>query len=218
MRSLVLSLLAVLCMTAVAARAEEPAASESAKEPDMVYVTLATSKGDILLELDNAKAPISVANFLGYVDDKFYDGLIFHRVIDGFMIQAGGFTPDMKEKKGNAPIKNEWKNGLKNVRGAIAMARTQVADSATSEFFIDVKDNEFLDQARDGAAYAVFGRVAAGMDVVDAIKAVKTTTKPPYQNVPVEPVVIKTATRTDEAKAKELIAAEAEKAKAPAAN
>jgi len=211
MRSLVLSLLAVLCLSAVAARADEPASSEAAKEPDMVYVTLATNKGDILLELDNAKAPISVANFLGYVDDKFYDGLIFHRVIDGFMIQAGGFTPDMKEKKGKDPIKNEWKNGLKNVRGAIAMARTQVADSATSEFFINVKDNDFLDQPRDGAAYAVFGRVVVGMDVVDAIKAVKTTTKPPYQNVPVEPVIITTASRTDAAKAKELIAAEAAK-------
>ena len=212
MRSLVLSLLAAVCLTAVGARAEEPAASsESAQEPDMVYVTLATTKGDILLELNNAKAPISVENFLGYVDDKFYDGTIFHRVIDGFMIQGGGFTPDMKDKKGKAPIKNEWKNGLKNTRGTIAMARTQVADSATSEFFINVKDNEFLDQPRDGAAYAVFGQVVAGMDVVDAIKAVKTTSKPPYQNVPVEPVVITTATRTDEAKAKQLIAAEAEK-------
>lgn len=216
MRSIVRPLLAVLCLASFAIAADEPAApAEPAapKEPAaMEYVTLSTNHGDILLELNAEKAPISVANFLGYVDDKHYDGLIFHRVMNDFMVQAGGFTPDMKERTPKAPIKNEWKNGLKNVRGSIAMARTQIADSATSQFFINVKDNDFLDVARDGAAYAVFGRVAAGMDVVDEIKVVPVGNKGMHQNVPVEAVIIETAVRVDADAAKKIIAAEAEKA------
>lgn len=161
----------------------------------MKQVKLSTSLGDIVIDLDEDKAPLSVANFLQYVDDKHYDGTIFHRVIGNFMIQGGGFTPDMKQKAVRAPIKNEWKNGLKNNRYTIAMARTSVADSATSQFFINVAENSFLDQARDGAAYAVFGKVSAGMDVVDKIKAVKTGNVGGHGDVPTTPVVINSATR-----------------------
>ncbi len=175
--------------------------AEPAKEK-LVYVSMKTSKGDIVLELNAEKAPISVENFLKYADKGHYDGTIFHRVIDGFMIQGGGFDQSMKQKPVDAPIKNEWKNGLKNVRGAIAMARTRVADSATSQFFINVKDNSFLDEPNDGAAYAVFGRVAAGMDVVDKIKSVKTTTKSGMGDVPVEPVIIEKVKRMTEEEAK----------------
>ncbi len=152
--------------------------------------------GDIVVELDRAKAPKTVENFVQYVQAGHYDGTIFHRVIDGFMIQGGGMTPDMNEKPTRAPIPLESRNGLKNVRGTLAMARTMVPDSATAQFFINVKDNGFLDQAnsRDGHGYAVFGKVVAGMDVVDKIKAVKTTDKGPHQNVPAEPVLIRKAT------------------------
>jgi cyclophilin family peptidyl-prolyl cis-trans isomerase len=174
---------------------------------------MVTSLGDITLELNRAKAPVSTANFLKYVDKKFYDGTIFHRVIPDFMIQGGGFTPDMTQKRGEAPIKNEWQNGLKNARGSIAMARTSDPDSATSQFFINVKDNGFLDQARDGAAYAVFGKVVEGMATVDKIKAVATTDKGPYQNVPETAVVIKSARRLtdDEVKALKARLAKGEK-------
>jgi peptidyl-prolyl cis-trans isomerase A (cyclophilin A) len=158
-------------------------------------VKLTTSKGDIVIELDAIKAPISTANFLSYVDKKHYDGTIFHRVIDNFMIQGGGFTPDMRQKATGKPIKNEWTNGLKNVRGSLAMARTAVADSATSQFFINVKDNGFLDQPNDGAAYAVFGKVVSGMDVIDQIRAVRTGNKGGHGDVPHEPIVITSATR-----------------------
>lgn len=157
-------------------------------------VLMKTSKGDIKLELDMEKAPITVKNFMAYVEDKFYDGTIFHRVIDGFMIQGGGFTEDFKEKTTMDPIKNEAGNGLKNLRGTIAMARTNVVDSATSQFFINVKDNSFLDHVDNsprGFGYAVFGKVIDGMDVVDRIKKVKTDKRGFYENVPVTPVVIK---------------------------
>ena len=166
-------------------------------QANLVYVKLATSMGDIVLELDNEKAPLSTQNFLGYVAKGHYDGTIFHRVIDGFMIQGGGFTPDLKQKSTDKPIKNEWKNGLKNSRGTVAMARTQVADSATSQFFINVADNGFLDQPRDGAAYAVFGKVVAGMDVVDKIRAVPTGVKNGMGDVPLQPVMINKATKFD---------------------
>ncbi|MBX3359291.1 MAG: peptidyl-prolyl cis-trans isomerase [Phycisphaeraceae bacterium] len=166
---------------------------------------MATSKGNIIIELNEEKAPISTANFLSYVDKDFYNGTIFHRVMDGFMIQGGGFTPDMEQKATDKPIKNEWKNGLKNVRGSIAMARTNVADSATSQFFINVQDNPGLDAPNDGAAYAVFGKVVAGMDVVDAIKSVETTTKRPHANVPVEPITINSVTRLTPEQAAEII-------------
>jgi peptidyl-prolyl cis-trans isomerase A (cyclophilin A) len=157
-------------------------------------VVIDTSMGQITLELEPAKAPITVQNFLTYVRADFYDGTIFHRVIPGFMIQGGGFTPDLQEKPTRAPIKNEAANGLTNKRGTIAMARTQQVDSATSQFFINVADNATLDHTSDSPqefGYAVFGRVTQGMDVVDKIVTVPTTTKGPYENVPVTPVVIK---------------------------
>ncbi len=159
-------------------------------------VKLATSHGDIVLELDAAKAPKSAENFIQYVKAGHYDGTIFHRVIDGFMIQGGGMTADMKEKPTRAPIPLESRNGLSNARGTIAMARTAVPDSATAQFFINVKDNAFLDAARspDGNGYAVFGKVTAGMDVVDAIRKVETGMKGPFGDVPVQPVVIKQVT------------------------
>jgi peptidyl-prolyl cis-trans isomerase A (cyclophilin A) len=159
-------------------------------------VRLSTSMGDIVVELDAQKAPKSVANFEQYVKSGFYDGTIFHRVIDNFMIQGGGMTPDMKEKRTLSPIANESQNGLRNVRGTLAMARTPAPDSATAQFFINVKDNAFLDAANSpsGIGYAVFGHVVSGMDVVDRIKQVKTANQGMNQNVPVTPVIIKKAT------------------------
>ena len=165
-------------------------------------VVLETSKGNIEVELNEAKAPISVANFLAYVDSKFYDGLIFHRVIDNFMIQGGGFTPEMSQKEGKAPIENEAGNGLTNDKYTIAMARTSVVNSATSQFFINTKDNGFLnhkDKTPQGFGYAVFGKVVKGMDVVDTIGKVKTGTKNGFNDVPVEQVTIVKAYRKDAA-------------------
>ena len=165
-------------------------------------VVLETSKGSIEIELNEAKAPISVQNFLWYVDNKFYDGLIFHRVIDNFMIQGGGFMPDMKQKEGKPPIENEAGNGLTNDKYTIAMARTSVVNSATAQFFINTKDNAFLNQKNktdQGFGYAVFGKVVKGTDVVDAIGKVKTGTKNGFNDVPVEPVTIVKAYRKDAA-------------------
>ena len=150
--------------------------------------------GTIVLSLDDTKAPETVANFVQYAKDGHYDGTIFHRVIDGFMIQGGGFTRDMNQKPTREPIRNEAMNGLKNKRGTIAMARTMVVDSATSQFFINLVDNDFLDfqnPTPQGFGYAVFGSVTDGMSVVDAIAKVKTGFAGPHQNVPEEPVVIK---------------------------
>jgi peptidyl-prolyl cis-trans isomerase A (cyclophilin A) len=159
-------------------------------------VRLATSLGDIVVELDPEKAPKTVDNFLQYVNAGHYDGTIFHRVIENFMIQGGGMKADMGEKPTRAPIPLESRSGLSNVRGTLAMARTMDPNSATAQFFINVKDNAFLDQpnARDGNGYAVFGKVVAGMDVVDKIKAVPVADKGGHQNVPVPPVAIKKAT------------------------
>ena len=159
-------------------------------------VRLATSAGDIIIELDAEKAPKTVANFVEYVKARHYDGTIFHRVIENFMIQGGGMKPDMSEKPTRAPIPLESRNGLNNARGTVAMARTAIPDSATSQFFINVVDNNFLDAAnsRDGNGYAVFGKVVAGMDVVDKIKAVPTGDKGGHQNVPLVPVILKKAT------------------------
>lgn len=155
-------------------------------------VVITTNLGDIRVKLDSEKAPISTANFLKYVEKKHYDGTTFHRVIPTFMIQGGGHLPDMKEKETLAPIKNEAKNGLSNTRGSIAMARTNEVDSATSQFFINVVDNKKLDHVDDNRyGYAVFGEVSGGMDIVDKIRDVKTTTKGEYGDVPVEPVMIK---------------------------
>ena len=159
-------------------------------------VRLATSAGDIVLELDAEKAPKSVDNFLQYVRAGHYDGLIFHRVIPGFMIQGGGFKVDLSEKPVRKPIALESRNGLSNLRGTLAMARTSIPDSATSQFFINVNDNYGLDQtnSRDGQGYAVFGKVIEGMDVVEKIKAVPTESQGPHQNLPVTPVTIRKAT------------------------
>ena len=157
-------------------------------------VKLETSMGNIIIELNEQAAPITVKNFLGYVEEGFYDGTIFHRVIPDFMIQGGGFTDQMEEKQTRAPIINEAKNGLKNERGAIAMARTNDPDSATCQFFINHKDNDFLNYVENGnPGYAVFGKIIEGMDVVDAIASVKTTTRMGYNDVPVKPVEIKSA-------------------------
>lgn len=159
-------------------------------------VKLHTNFGEITLTLDAEKAPITVANFLQYVSEGFYDGTIFHRVIDGFMIQGGGFTTDMVQKKTNASIKNEANNGLSNEIYTIAMARTPDPDSATAQFFINVKNNDFLDfsaPTAQGWGYCVFGNVTGGTEVIDAIKAVKTSRKNGHQDVPVEPVIIERA-------------------------
>jgi cyclophilin family peptidyl-prolyl cis-trans isomerase len=162
-------------------------------------VTLTTSKGPITIELDSENAPISTENFLAYADAGEYDGTIFHRVIDGFMIQGGAFTPDMKQREGSrGGIKNEWQNGLSNTRGTVAMARLgNQPDSATNQFFINVSDNDFLDQPRDGAGYAVFGKVTEGLDVIDEIRGVPTTNKAGHGDVPVEPIMIESVKRAD---------------------
>jgi cyclophilin family peptidyl-prolyl cis-trans isomerase len=156
-------------------------------------VLMKTSKCDITIELDPAKAPVTVKNFLSYVKEKYYDGTIFHRVMANFMIQGGGLTAELHEKTSKAPIKNEAANGLKNARGTIAMARTPDVDSATCQFFINLKDNTFLDHrdnTPDGFGYCVFGKVVSGMDVVDAIAKVRTGTKRGMGDVPLEPIAI----------------------------
>jgi peptidyl-prolyl cis-trans isomerase A (cyclophilin A) len=202
--SAVVALLSALSLSGVAiAQADMPATApattpatapaEAPKAPatdKMIYATMSTSMGDIVLELNREKAPLSVDNFVEYARSGHYDGTVFHRVIPGFMVQGGGFTSDMTQKPTRPPIKNEWKNGLKNSRGTLAMARTSVIDSATSQFFINVVDNAALDMPRDGAAYAVFGRVVSGMDVADKIVAVPTTRTGPHANVPATPITI----------------------------
>ena len=161
-----------------------------------MYVLLKTNKGDIVLELNAEKAPQTVANFVKYVNDGHYNGTIFHRVIKGFMIQGGGFDPDMNQLQTRSPIMNEADNGLKNDKYTIAMARTSDPDSATAQFFINSNDNDFLNfrsQTMQGWGYAVFGKVVAGENVVDAIETVPTTRKFPHDDVPVQPVVIEKA-------------------------
>lgn len=167
----------------------------AAQKADKPEVLLQTNLGDILLQLDSRKAPITCANFIQYVKSGHYDGTIFHRVIKGFMIQGGGMTPDMKEKHTIAPIKNESNNGLKNQKYSIAMARTSDPNSATAQFFINTKDNDFLDykKAADGVGYAVFGKVLKGQNVVDEIEKVVTGSVGHYDDVPKTPVIIKKA-------------------------
>ncbi len=163
-------------------------------------IQIETSLGEILLELDAAKAPVSVENFLGYARSGHYDGTIFHRVIKGFMIQGGGLTPGLTEKPTGAPIRNEAGNGLKNKTGTVAMARTVEVDSATAQFFINTADNKFLDHGGSRPevfGYAVFGRVVDGMDVVYTIEQVATGTRDGHQDVPAEPVMIHTVTVID---------------------
>lgn len=183
--------LGVLSMTSSCQ--EEQIKTSLLKNKNNPVVKLETSMGDIFIELYQDDAPFSVTNFLEYVDNSFYEGTIFHRVIDGFMIQGGGFEPGLKEKKTNDPIKNEATNGLKNERGTIAMARTQIVDSATSQFFINVNDNDFLNHKNSSPqnyGYAVFGKVIDELNVIDQIKSVKTASVPPYDDVPVSDIVI----------------------------
>ncbi len=160
-----------------------------------VYVKMETDMGEIVLELDSAKAPVTVNNFLSYVDDGFYDGTIFHRVIDGFMIQGGGFTDEGKQKPTKDPIMLESKTGLKNETGTVAMARTQAPNSATAQFFINVNDNEFLNYTPSNPGYAVFGKVISGMETVNEIKKVKTGTFQQMRDWPEENVMIKSVRR-----------------------
>lgn len=164
--------------------------TEQTKNP---VVLLSTNLGNIRIELDAEKAPVTTQNFLDYVNESFYDGLIFHRVIPGFMIQGGGFDAEMKQKGTKTPIKNEAANGLKNDVGTIAMARTNVVDSATAQFFINVKNNDFLNHrspSADAFGYAVFGQIIEGMEVVQTIEKVKTGNRGFHQDVPAEAVVI----------------------------
>jgi cyclophilin family peptidyl-prolyl cis-trans isomerase len=168
----------------------------TAKGNEPVKVKLTTSMGPIVIELNKEKAPVSVDNFVKYVESGHYNGTIFHRVIDGFMVQGGGFTRDMQQKPTQAPIKNEGANGLKNENYTVAMARTGVRDSATSQFFINVKDNEFLNYSGEnpqGWGYAVFGKVVEGKETVDKIKKVATGNAGGHQNVPTQAVVIEKA-------------------------
>ncbi|MFL6290791.1 MAG: peptidylprolyl isomerase [Thermoanaerobaculia bacterium] len=187
--ALVASIAAVLALGTVSLPAQTPA---PAAKPNP-RVALETSKGRIVVEVFPAKAPITVANFLQYVKAGFYDGVIFHRVIPDFMIQTGGFTSDMKQKPTRGQIKNESTNGLRNERGTLSMARLSEPHTASSQFFINLKDNSGLDHSPRGWGYTVFGQVVEGMDVVDAIAAVRTGTKKGYDDVPVAPVTIKKA-------------------------
>jgi len=188
-RTFAIALVPIALLVAAAASAQTP---EKGGNPVVVFET---SLGSFEIELDAEKAPISTANFLAYVDSGHYDGTIFHRVIPDFMIQGGGFDEAMSQKPTKAPIKNEANNGLKNLRGTIAMARTSVVDSATSQFFVNLKDNDFLNHGGRDFGYAVVGKVASGMDVVDKIAAVQTGNRGMHQNVPVEPVKITKARR-----------------------
>lgn len=159
----------------------------------MTQVTFHTTLGDITIEVDHEKAPISAANFVQYAEDGFYNGTIFHRIIPSFVVQGGGLEADMQQKENRAPIENEADNGLKNLKGTLSMARTMDPNSATSQFFINLKDNDFLDHTAKNAqgwGYAVFGRVVDGMDVVEAMAKVKTGSRQGHQDVPVEDIVV----------------------------
>jgi len=193
--------LAILCVVGLAM-----VAANGARAAENPVVVIETSMGTIKAELFEDKAPVTVKNFLSYTDEKFFDETIFHRVIgkenkgDDFMIQGGGFTADMKQKETKGQIKNEATNGLKNERGTLAMARTPAVDSATAQFFINLKDNDFLNHksaTTSGFGYCVFGKVVEGMDVVDKIKAVKTTTKSGMPDNPVETITIKSVRRVE---------------------
>lgn len=156
-----------------------------------------TTLGDFKIEFFEKEAPISVANFQKYVEDGFFDGTVFHRIVPGFVIQGGGFTDDMEQKKNKPPIKNEADNGLKNDRGSLSMARTNDINSATSQFFVNLKDNEFLDHSRGNFGYAVFARVTEGMDVIDKIAAVETGRRKGMDDVPVEAVIMKSVRKVE---------------------
>lgn len=188
-----------LCLMGDVAQSPLTTQMPAPKENRAIQIIIDTSLGEITAELYPDKAPATVNNMLAYIDAKFYNDTIFHRVIDGFMIQGGGFTKEMVQKPTNAPVKNEADNGLRNERGTLAMARTMVVDSATSQFFINLTDNSnhlnFKSKTDAGYGYCVFGKVIAGMDVVDKIAKVATGFSGRHQNVPVEPVVIKAIKR-----------------------
>jgi cyclophilin family peptidyl-prolyl cis-trans isomerase len=194
-RRSILASLVIASALPLAALAQAPTASScTAKGNAPMKVKLTTSMGPIVIQLDKEKAPISTENFVKYVESGHYNGTVFHRVIDGFMVQGGGFSKDMRQKPVQAPIKNESTNGLKNDNYTVAMARTNVRDSATSQFFINVKDNDFLNFSGDAnPGYAVFGKVVEGKEVVDKIKKVATGNAGGMQNVPNEAVVIEKA-------------------------
>lgn len=184
LKKIILPLLFVLCFSQLACANQT--------------VVMETSLGSVTMELFDKEAPLSVKNFLAYVDKGFYGNTIFHRVIPGFMVQGGGFTADLSQKGTDAPVKNEAGNGLKNERGTLAMARTNVVDSATAQFFVNVANNDFLNHRGTSTrdyGYAVFGKVVKGMDVIDKIAATKTGFSKGFQDVPVTPVVIKSITR-----------------------
>jgi len=185
----ILFILAIIAVS-ISINKSESIAEDKVEKGGNPVVLIKTNKGDIKVELDKEKAPISVENFLSYVNDGSYNGTIFHRVIKNFMIQGGGFTADMKQKPTIDPIKNEAKNGLSNAKGTLAMARTAVVDSATSQFFINHADNKFLDHGTRDYGYAVFGKVTEGMDVVDKIAIVPTG----HQDVPTETITIESIT------------------------
>jgi peptidyl-prolyl cis-trans isomerase A (cyclophilin A) len=182
-----------LLVASACSAAEEPQAP--GKKGGKTVVTMKTSLGDVKIELDSERAPITVENFLTYVDDGFYDGTVFHRVIPNFMVQGGGFDSAMKQKSTRPSIKNEARNGLKNETGTLAMARTSDPDSASSQFFINLVDNDFLNNGSRDFGYAVFARVIGGMDVVEKIAAVPTGNSGGHQNVPLDPVKIVSITR-----------------------
>lgn len=193
-RRIGLTVLAVVGLLLSGAVAAAPAEKTEGERPMVVF---STNYGDFTIELYPDKAPITVENFLSYVDQGFYDGTIFHRVIPGFVIQGGGFTEDMRQKPTEAPIKNEADNGLKNERGALSMARTSDINSATSQFFINLKDNAFLDHGTRDFGYAVFAKVVDGMDVIDKIARVPTGNRGMHQDVPREPVIVESAKRKE---------------------
>ncbi|MSR18735.1 MAG: peptidylprolyl isomerase A [Phycisphaerales bacterium] len=196
-----------------------PSASPAdAPAPALEFARMKTSLGDLVLELDRSKAPLTVDNFVSYIKDGFYSDTTFHRIVPGFVIQGGGFTKDLVQKKTRAGVKNEWQNGLHNLRGTLSMARQgHKPDSGTSQFFINLKDNAQLDKARDGAAYAVFARVVAGMSVVDAIAKVETGPAQSLSDVPKTPVIIESVQLISAEDAKTAIEADAAAAAASAA-
>lgn len=204
--------------TASNANAQQPDSTESTEQTETqtapeeisyVYVEMKTSMGSMYIALNETKAPISTKNFVDYANEDYYDGTVFHRVIKGFMAQGGGFTlsddNDLQKKPTNDEIKNEWQNGLSNMRGTIAMARLgRQPDSATSQFFINLVDNPFLDQPRDGAGYAVFGQVVKGLDVLDAIGNAPTGVQGVYADVPTEPIIIESVSVLSDKQAEDL--------------
>lgn len=177
---------------------ENEDASENNNAGEKVMILISTNKGDIKIELDKGNAPITVDNFLSYAEEGFYNNTIFHRVIPNFMIQGGGFNEDMSQKETKDPIKNEAENGLANDRGTVAMARTSVVDSATSQFFINLNDNTFLNNGVRDFGYAVFGKVVEGMEIIDQIGAMETGTVGPYRDVPKEPVIIESVKKIEQ--------------------